>query len=560
MPLNDRAYSGYGGFTRRPNILRRSWVPALALLCFSAAAARALTLTITDPPNGSTVDNTVTLRTTASGGSPPWVKYYRNGSCSLSGATQLPGFSQVPAPYNYSWNTVPFSNGTYTIIVQASSGETACTVLYVAHAPPAITVQPKTQNVSSGQTATFSVSATGTLPLSYQWKKNNANISGATGASYTTPAVTPANSGEFYSVVVSNSLGSATSASAELRVWAWPPVTWSQAISGGATPIRAVHINELRTAIDERRINFGLGAYPWTDAVSAGSTRIRKVHMDELRSAINQVRSNYNDNCGGMPPSFSFTDPTLTAGATLVRGLHITELRQAVDQITAMCQGCCGTCRKCDGAGCVNQTSAEDVWNDCAPSGPPSCRTGDCDGAGGCETIPAVTCYKDEDGDGYGSATASLQFCGSCGTDPDTGIPYIADNTDCYDADPDAFPRSADAKPGQTGYFWTHRGDGSFDYNCADDDGNGDGSDKEPGTNCVTLWDGGCDSGDPGCITGRAGYVGAVPACGASADFVTIPFGCGFASPGSNSCTDNGGNPVNFQGCPNVFSRQMLCR
>jgi hypothetical protein len=160
MPLNDRAYSGYGGFTRRPNILRRSWVPALALLCFSAAAARALTLTITDPPNGSTVDNTVTLRTTASGGSPPWVKYYRNGSCSLSGATQLPGFSQVPAPYNYSWNTVPFSNGTYTIIVQASSGETACTVLYVAHAPPAITVQPKTQNVSSGQTATFSVSAT----------------------------------------------------------------------------------------------------------------------------------------------------------------------------------------------------------------------------------------------------------------------------------------------------------------------------------------------------------------------------------------------------------------
>ena len=55
---------------------------------------------------------------------------------------------------------------------------------------PAITTQPANQAVSAGQTATFSVTATGTAPLYYQWQKNSASISGATSASYTTPPTT----------------------------------------------------------------------------------------------------------------------------------------------------------------------------------------------------------------------------------------------------------------------------------------------------------------------------------------------------------------------------------
>src|SRR5438105_14451228 len=55
---------------------------------------------------------------------------------------------------------------------------------------PAITAQPASQRVSAGQTATFTVTATGTAPLSYQWQKNGTAIGAATTASYTTPATT----------------------------------------------------------------------------------------------------------------------------------------------------------------------------------------------------------------------------------------------------------------------------------------------------------------------------------------------------------------------------------
>jgi len=57
---------------------------------------------------------------------------------------------------------------------------------------PAITSQPASQTVAPGQTAMFSVTATGTPPPTYQWQKNGANIAGATSASYTTPATTTA--------------------------------------------------------------------------------------------------------------------------------------------------------------------------------------------------------------------------------------------------------------------------------------------------------------------------------------------------------------------------------
>jgi hypothetical protein len=85
---------------------------------------------------------------------------------------------------------------------------------------PLISIQPANKTVTAGQSATFSVGATGTGPLSYQWQKNGSPLGGAVASSYTTPATTTADSGSTFRVVVSNASGSVTSTSATLTVTA----------------------------------------------------------------------------------------------------------------------------------------------------------------------------------------------------------------------------------------------------------------------------------------------------------------------------------------------------
>ncbi len=83
---------------------------------------------------------------------------------------------------------------------------------------PVITAQPTGQHVVVGRTATFTVSATGAAPLSYQWQKGTTPIAGATASIYITPATTLADDTSTFQVVVSNSAGSVTSNSATLTV------------------------------------------------------------------------------------------------------------------------------------------------------------------------------------------------------------------------------------------------------------------------------------------------------------------------------------------------------
>lgn len=82
---------------------------------------------------------------------------------------------------------------------------------------PMISLQPQGRTAQIGESVTFSVSASGAAPLSYQWRKDGVNISGATGATYTIPNVQVAHAGN-YSVLVSNSAGNVPSGSATLSV------------------------------------------------------------------------------------------------------------------------------------------------------------------------------------------------------------------------------------------------------------------------------------------------------------------------------------------------------
>ena len=77
---------------------------------------------------------------------------------------------------------------------------------------------PSSRTVGPGETATFSTTATGTGPLTYQWERDGAAIGNATASSYTTSPVIPADNGAKFRVVVSNAAGKATSNAATLSV------------------------------------------------------------------------------------------------------------------------------------------------------------------------------------------------------------------------------------------------------------------------------------------------------------------------------------------------------
>jgi hypothetical protein len=90
--------------------------------------------------------------------------------------------------------------------------------------PPSIAAPPSSNTANQGASATFSVSAAGTAPFSYQWRKNGADLVGATEETLTLDNVQPADEGS-YSVVVSNALGTVTSDAATMTVILPPAIS-----------------------------------------------------------------------------------------------------------------------------------------------------------------------------------------------------------------------------------------------------------------------------------------------------------------------------------------------
>src|SRR5437899_3081076 len=114
------------------------------------------------------------------------------------------------------------SGSTFAVVVSNSAGtatsNAATLTVNAAAVAPAITTQPTNQTVTAGQTATFTVVATGTAPLSYQWQKNGVSMVGATSSGYTTPVTTTSDSGSTFRVVGKNTGGTATRNAATLTV------------------------------------------------------------------------------------------------------------------------------------------------------------------------------------------------------------------------------------------------------------------------------------------------------------------------------------------------------
>ena len=222
LTLTNVQLSDAGNYSCTVTNSAGSAVSSVAALTVSAAAVAP---TIAASPLSATVTagSAVSFSVVANGTAPlayQWLK----GSAAIAGATSATytiASAQSGDAGNYAC-TVSNSVGSVTSSTAALTVSTAAVV-------PSVTQQPASATVTAGAAISFSVTASGTAPLTYQWYKGVAAISGATTATYSIAAAQTADAGS-YTCVVSNSVGSDTSAAATLVVNAG-----SSGGSGGGT-------------------------------------------------------------------------------------------------------------------------------------------------------------------------------------------------------------------------------------------------------------------------------------------------------------------------------------
>ncbi len=147
---------------------------------------------------------------------------------------------------------------------QSSSAGGVYRIQYTLNTPPTITVHPSNQIVTVGDPVTFSVSASGTPPLSYQWQRNSTNISGATSSSYTISSAQNADNGAVFRCVVSNAYGNKTSNGATLTVTPnLAPVATITLPTAGTTYAGGNTINYAGTGTDPEDGALPASAFTW---------------------------------------------------------------------------------------------------------------------------------------------------------------------------------------------------------------------------------------------------------------------------------------------------------
>jgi pectate lyase/pectin methylesterase-like acyl-CoA thioesterase len=188
---------------------------------------------ITIQPQSQTilVGEAVTF-TVAAGGSAPLTYQWRKNGAGIAGATG-PSFTIA---------SLQFSDaGAYTVVVSNGAGsvvsDPATLIVSATPVPPTITAQPASTTVVAGSQAQFMVTAAGSSPLGYQWRKDGSAIPGATSATYVIASATADDAGS-YTVTVTNSAGVATSDPATLTVIIPPSIVTPpapQIVNAGAT-------------------------------------------------------------------------------------------------------------------------------------------------------------------------------------------------------------------------------------------------------------------------------------------------------------------------------------
>ncbi len=199
--------------------------------CLSSDGPDAPTISQQPRDRAAFLTGTATFDIGVGGKGPLRFQWRRNG-VAISGATAA---TYTTPPLVAADDGAKFS----VIVSNDASSVTSADATVSVFGPPVITAQPVAQTVATGATAAFNVTATG-QSVTYQWRRNGVAISGATAASYTTPATVAGDDGAVLSVDVGNGAGIVSSVDAPLTVTGTPavvtpPVSQRAAVAERAT-------------------------------------------------------------------------------------------------------------------------------------------------------------------------------------------------------------------------------------------------------------------------------------------------------------------------------------
>ena len=237
-------------------------------ILFGGAGPTSPPLITQNPSNANVIaGQTATFTVAATGGT----LTYQWQSAPSGGST----FTNIAGATNASYTTPVLAltdNGTqFRCVVTDSVGSTTSLIATstVTLANPMITQNPTNDSVYVGQTATFTVAASGGN-LSYKWQSAPSgsstftNIAGASGASYTTPVLALSDNGTQFRCIVSNTVGSTTSAAATLTVLLVAPVITQNPANASVYSGRTATFTVVATG--------GGLSYQWQSAPSGSST------------------------------------------------------------------------------------------------------------------------------------------------------------------------------------------------------------------------------------------------------------------------------------------------
>ena len=191
-------------------------------------------------------------------------KYFFGDYCSGSIRVLNPSTAQATDFLTGASQPVDIQVGTDGSLYYLARGtRSVMKILYSSNLAPVITTQPRSQLISAGYPVTFSVVASGSAPYSYQWRRNGADIVGATASSYKF-TTTLADDGAHFRVRVSNAYGNVLSNVATLSVTTDKPPT-AQILTpvSGATYFGGMVVNYSGSASDFEDGDLPASAFTW---------------------------------------------------------------------------------------------------------------------------------------------------------------------------------------------------------------------------------------------------------------------------------------------------------